>query len=876
MGALALALLLLPVAPAYGFNEPRAESVTGDLAHPTPAAPAVPTPAAPAVDDLALASSMSWSVLSPGAPWAATGGGFAPVPDLGEGILFGGSSSSGLVSNGWVYQEAENRWTPVLPAPTPSPRSDFGFAADTNGPGSAVLFGGLLNLTTNQTGNDTWVFSFGNMTWYNASRAGGPAARQDPAFAIDPTDGIGLLYGGWSASLGGTGEITYSDTWELNLTSHLWTRVDAAGRSPGPVRGASLLWQPTLDAFLLFGGCYPCSSAVWEFSPVPGTWTELDTSGAVPPPRMEAVWSWDPDQSVDVLFGGTNGTAAFGDTRYFDPGSAAWTGTSLSPSPGARWDAAGGFLNATDNATVFLTGGTSGSLPIATTWRLATVADLSVQLLNNSSRQSLPDEPLSIGVGLFTTNSTGVVNLTTAPATETTVAANIPGYAARSVSLWLAPGSWVGLEFTLTPLAPATLVLEVVGVDNVGVPGAYVNVTVGTHLLRGSPRVTNGLGEVVFPEVPSGNATINAQDVAYRNNTTRVYVPPGISTFVTLVLSPLTVLLIHVVGTVPSGPAGLELVPVTAAGHYLGLTNTRGWLNTTTSDSGPTVFRSSAYGFVAVQKSFTVALTGTTWVNLTLPALAYPRVIVEVLGRSIGNLEVLLKDASVNVTNVGFLPTGAYFGNFTTGTNGTVTLFPPVGNYTLRATAPGYQENSSGPVLTALSGQEYVRTIYLKPIGFSNLSVLVLSSTPLHPVIPGALVNLTFSTLNLTDGQPYTPMFKVGDRLGWANFSGVPAATMLIVASAAGFYSNSSTLVLVYDPSGFTWTMYLTPLPPGAYTGLRILPSNTNNLWALALLPVGAVLGVLVYLTMLRTPSSRERDAERSSAKRRPVTPPPR
>jgi hypothetical protein len=320
------------------------------------------------------------------------------------------------------------------------------------------------------------------------------------------------------------------------------------------------------------------------------------------------------------------------------------------------------------------------------------------------------------------------------------------------------------------------------------------------------------------------------------------------------------------VGVTSAGTVGLQLVPVEAGTTQLGLTNRAGWLNATTYQSGQVTFQANAYGFYSGRSTVTVAPTGVTPVGITLNAEPPPKIIIEVLGRSIGGLEALLKGASVNVSSVNFLPTGPYLGNFTTGSGGTVTLTPPVGNYTMRASAPGYVQNSSGGLLIALSGQQYVRTIYLQPIGFSNLTVLVLSSVPTHPVIGGASVGLNFTTLNLTDGQPYAPMSRTTTAHGWANFSGIPAATVVVTASAPGYYSNKSTLVLAYDPAGNAWTMYLTPLPPAPYAGLRILPANTLTLWALAALPLAAALGVLVYLTMLRTPSLRERDEERRSA----------
>jgi hypothetical protein len=869
--SIAVVLLVLPTVPVLAGSPGSLGRSVAPAPAAVPAATAPPTPARSAPAAGPLASSMSWSLLSPGAPWAATGSGFAAEPDPAVGLLFGGATASGLVANSSVYNESADRWSAVAPGRSPSARSDFALAADPTS-GIAILFGGLVNLTTNQTTNDTWQFGFGNDSWFNASRPVAPDPREDPAFAVDPSDGIALLYGGWSANPGGTGEITYSDTWELNLGTHVWTRVALGGRSPGPLRGAALLWQPTLDAFLLFGGCYPCSDAVWQFDPSLGSWTQTSASGSVPDPRMNSVWVWDPSVGVDVLFGGTNGSDAFADTAYLDPATFTWTPTSLLPAPGARWDASAGFLNATDNATILLTGGSAGGPPFSDTWRLAAVAALTVELVNESSGVFLPGEPVSINAAVLTTNSTGVVAEASLPATETTISSNIPGFAEKSISLWLAPGSTNSIVLALRPLPPARLVVEVVDPFFDPISGAFVNVTLGHHLLPNCPEVSNSTGSAAFSDVPSGNATIFVTDPSFQNNTSYTYLPPGAHSVVTVMLEPLSILAIHVVGRVPYGDFGLGDVPVLGSDLLLGLTDRVGWLNVTTRLSGPIVFKASAYGFVAEGRTVTVASSGATYVNLTLPAEPFPTIIVEVLGRSAGGLEVLLTDAYVNVTSIGNLPLGAYYGNFTTGRNGTVTLSPPVGNYTFSASAPGYVQNSSGSVLVALSGQQYVRSIYLQPIGFSPLAVLVLSSVAPHPSIGGASVNVTFETKNLTDGLPYPPLLRDTTPVGWANFTGVPAATVSITGSAPGYYSNLSTVVLSYNPKGNSWTIFLTPLPPGAYAGLRILPSGTGSLWVLALVPVAAALGMLVYLTMLRTPSVRRR-AEESASERRP--PPP-
>ena len=401
--------------------------------------------------EVSFAQSMSWVSLEPPAPIAASGAGFAALPNSGEGLLFGGETMGGLVNNTTVYDEATNSWQSLSPIPAPSPRSDFALAADST---SAVLFGGLVDLSTQATANDTWVYQYGSMSWTNVSKSVAPAPREDPAFAIDPTAGVALLYGGWAPNPGGTGETIYSDVWELNLGTDIWTRVAVTGTGPGALRGASLVWQPALGVFLLFGGCYPCSSTVWSFAPTGTSWTEQAADGSVPSPRMGSVWVWDPAQGVDLLFGGTNGTTSFNDTYYYSPSDLVWTRASAGAAPPARWDSAADFLNATGNQTLLLSGGTDGGAPFADTWRLAAVADLLVQLTNKSSGLAIAYAIVDIGRSGYVTNATGFINATALPATETTVSSSVPGYETRAVSEWLTPGAESSLTLALTPLPP--------------------------------------------------------------------------------------------------------------------------------------------------------------------------------------------------------------------------------------------------------------------------------------------------------------------------------------------------------------------------------------------------------------------------------------
>ena len=221
---------------------------------------------------------LTWTEVSSQAPANSTGAGLA-ADGRAEAIRFGGVTAGELTNQTLEYDESTDQWSFLTEAHAPSPRAGLALAAD-GATGTAVLFGGTTNQATGASVNDTWVFDFASGSWTNLSKLSAPAPREQAAFAIDPSLGLGLLFGGWDPDFQGTGEVTYSDTWELNLTTDNWTRVViAAGSGPPAVHGAMMDWDPSAGEFDLFGGCYPCSNDLWQFDPVSGTWTEAAAAG---------------------------------------------------------------------------------------------------------------------------------------------------------------------------------------------------------------------------------------------------------------------------------------------------------------------------------------------------------------------------------------------------------------------------------------------------------------------------------------------------------------------------------------------------------------------------------------------------------------------
>jgi len=799
----------------------------------------------------------SWSRLSSTEPAAEAGAGFAAIGPAGEGILFGGENGTVLSNATVLYNESENRWSPAAPATAPSPRSDFGFGADPSG-SFAVLFGGLIDVARRAVTNDTWIYRYSSSDWTNVTSAVAPAPRLDPALAVG--DGIALLYGGWAQNISGIGETTYYDTWELNLTTDLWTRIGGPlPAGPGAVQGASMIFDPTLGEFLLYGGCYPCSSAVWAFAPSNPGWAAVDTVGTAPAPRMGAAWALDPAAGLAILFGGTNGSYAFNDTHLFEIDGDAWTTLTTPGAPPTRSRAAVAYLNASGNSTYLLTGGTNGSSPLTGAWRCSLVSNLTVEVTNASSTLGIAKAAVSVdgGPARFT-NANGFLNVTGVPAAETVVDVAALGYVNASDTLWVPPGVNLSLAFNLTPIPSGVVVAYVNSSAGGPVAGAFVNLTIGGKVYFSEPLVTGADGTVTFVGVPVTYATILAARPGYHGGTSGVEVIADGTASVGVVLVPLLTVSVHVVGVLPNATVvPLELVAISFDFGPSNLTGLGGWANFTTILFGPHVLHARLYGFAAYLSEVNLNETGTLLLHLRLVAAAFPTVTVQAFLSSGTRLGTFVEDARVTVVSVSPLPTGPFSQTYGVGRLGSVTFSPVPGNYSITVTAPGCAPNDSVPILFAAVGISTYLPVGLDPLALASLHVIVESSLAPHDPIPGALVALNYTAFDIETGNTSPANASVvATRLGWANFSGLPQSALVLTGSAPGYVTNRSASYVAYGEEVARYVLWLTPLPTvvASPEGLRIVPAGAGDVWTLFLLPGLGLLGAVVYLSLLRTP----------------------
>ena len=789
-----------------------------------------------------LNHTMAWSqVATPPSAFGA-GGGLVANSSSGAAVAFGGVSSGTLVNSTFTYTEATNRWSRVPTTVAPTPRSDFAFGLDPT-TGTAVLFGGLTDPSTLSVANDTWVYHVSSALWTLAANGRAPPPREAAAFAIDPSLRIGILYGGWDRNYSATGSLTYSDLWELNLSTDAWSAVNVSGPRPPPLEGAAMVWDPQTSWFEMMGGCYPCSSAVWQFNPVQLKWTEMATPPMAPAARAAESWAYDPTVDADLLFGGTNGVTTFNDTYLFYPLEDTWAAQTLPSGPSARSNAASAFLDVPRNETWLLAGGQSGATSYSDLWRLSATANVSLRVVNASS----PSSPLAgaqvnlSGQRGGATNPAGYLNLTQVDVVNTPLqVTDDPWFYPMARTLWLAPGRPTAQIVPLSP-EPLGIVHVLVNASSGGqLPGAFANLTVDSVRINPLPAVTDITGNASFYGVPPGKVNVTTEAPSWRPAFVTGLLPSGgvLNTTVMMYYDP--VVYITVLGRLPGGGS---LLPLGFAQVYLnqsllGTTASDGTLFATTSAIGLVPLSGVATGFFSSTEYLAVPFTGTASATLVLTSLPLGLLDVTVL-RARDSLPIA--GASVTAATTIPLAFGSWVQTNTTDDLGTAGLSLPEGGYLLSASATGYFP-SYGVLENVTSGPNVPVTIRLNVIPPANLSLRIVDRATGDP-IPGA--NVTALGLFKSHANDW----------GYYNATNLTPGTYVFQFSAPRYLLNATAFTLV-SAENLTTTVNLTLEPvylvTGTGWGFNLFPGGLEQLWSFLLVPFLLVLGSFVFASVLR------------------------
>jgi N-acetylneuraminic acid mutarotase len=284
-----------------------------------------------------------------------TNGAMTPTGRDHELVLFGGVNNNGPVGETWVYDVNSDAWADVSNDTGPSARADHAMVYVPT-IDKVVLFGGTAGFggcDSNPTCHDRilgdlWMWDPDTHGWEEVSTNDGPQARRGTAIVYDNASDRLILFGGEEA-ISDTDNQYLNDTWTLDPATMEWTEMGTA-RAPSPRARHGMLYDPTGDRTLVFGGQSPSQDdddRIWSLRTGATRWEPVETSLG-PSPRWGFNLEYDPGSRSAFLVGGAGtrfteiagGTKAsatfFTDTWRYDTLTNLWT--ELSPTgDGGTW-----------------------------------------------------------------------------------------------------------------------------------------------------------------------------------------------------------------------------------------------------------------------------------------------------------------------------------------------------------------------------------------------------------------------------------------------------------------------------------------------------------------------------------------------------------
>jgi len=246
----------------------------------------------------------TWKLEAPTTkPSARDGASMSFDPVSGKVILFGGFDGANRLADTWSWDGSN--WSLLTPAASPPKRGWAAMAIDASTPASrrVLLFGGYDGASF----NDTWRWDGSN--WSQLLPAHSPTDRSDHGMAFDSAHGKMIVFGG-AHYVGSNYVSQYADTWSWDGAD--WTQV----ATTGPASRADLYttYDPRIGRVVLFGGFdnNAASAATANFQDT-WTWTgaawSLLSPTTKPTKRDSGTMTYFPPSGTVVLFGGYDAVA---------------------------------------------------------------------------------------------------------------------------------------------------------------------------------------------------------------------------------------------------------------------------------------------------------------------------------------------------------------------------------------------------------------------------------------------------------------------------------------------------------------------------------------------------------------------------------------
>jgi len=188
-------------------------------------------------------------------------------------------------------------------------------------------------------------------TWAAVNPSGAPSARHNHSAVWTGTEMI--VWGGYN------GSSYLGDGARYNPTTDSWSAVASTSTLAERFNHAAVWTGSLMVVWGGYNGVYLNSGAT--YNPTTGVWAAMTTTNAPSVRRYHAA-VWNTVTSEMLVWGGYNGSAALGDGGAYNPSTGAWSATSSTNAPSARY-----LHTAVWSGTEMLVwGGYTGSADVAT------------------------------------------------------------------------------------------------------------------------------------------------------------------------------------------------------------------------------------------------------------------------------------------------------------------------------------------------------------------------------------------------------------------------------------------------------------------------------------------------------------------------------
>ncbi|MCJ2557081.1 MAG: hypothetical protein LN415_08270 [Candidatus Thermoplasmatota archaeon] len=280
----------------------------------------------------------------------------------------------------WFFDATFEEWQGIYPEKRPLPQDEHVMAYS---PASnEILFvGGDNGLPIDATDLvETWILDLTGMTWRELDNMSvAPFPRRESAMVYIPSDDSALLYGGK------LGRNILDDMWAFDFSTETWIEIDQRFGSSGDRSGHSMAYVNSEDAVYFHGGQHSDLNKTMKLDLSSWTWSSIDTSeDAIA--RMGTSMVHDPVKDRLIIFGGDSyvETSSSNQTKVYDisSGSWSWIDTPVNLTPRAWTSMA--YDNVTNTAILF-GGEDEVGERINETWRLNLTDDTWERLVPTSS-----------------------------------------------------------------------------------------------------------------------------------------------------------------------------------------------------------------------------------------------------------------------------------------------------------------------------------------------------------------------------------------------------------------------------------------------------------------------------------------------------------